>query len=128
MTRDEPAVERLLAAGEGAPAGAAEHLAPVPVRQQRVPQLAGLGVLLDEVEHLADVAEVAVGLHAPVGRVARGVAQRPVVARAVGEHGDAGGVEVGVHHEVVVLEPAPALGEADPVLEQHRRAGTACAG
>ena len=67
---DELAVERVLAAGEAAPADAAEHLAAVPVREQAVAQRAGLGVLAHEVEHLADVAVVALGIEPPVRRVA----------------------------------------------------------
>ena len=45
-----------------------------------------------------------------------------MVARVVGQDRDPLGVEVGVHHEQVILEPASALGKADAVLVEERPA------
>ncbi len=84
-----------------------------------VAERAGLGVLADQVEHLADVAEVALRIEPLIRRVLAAVAQRPVVVGTIGQHRDAVRVEVGVDDEHVVLEAAAALGEADPVLEQQ---------
>ena len=113
---------RGIALHEIAPADAAEHLVAVPVRAHAVAQRARLHVLVDQVEHLADVAEVARGLELGVGRVLPLLPLHPVVTGVAGEDRDPLRVEVGVHREHVVLEPPAALGEADAVLVEQRLA------
>ena len=118
----ERPLDRGIALEEVVPADAAEHLAAVPVRLDAVAQRPGLHVLVDQVEHLADVLVVADRLELLVGCVVVGLAQHPVVTGVAGQHRDVLRVEVGVHREDVVLEPAAALREADAVLVEQRLA------
>ena len=92
-----------------------EHLAAIPARVEAVAERAGLGVLVDDVEHLAHELEVRLRIEPPPRRVDVAVAQDPVVTGVVGEHRDARLAEVRAHHHHVVLQPPAPLREAEVV-------------
>ncbi len=96
-----------------------EHVLAHEAQQQGVASRAGSGVALDDGEHLAEEAVVVGGVHQIGAAVPPVLPLVEVVAHGIGEHGDGGRREVGLEDEDVVLEPAPALREAQPVRREE---------
>ncbi len=96
---------------ETAAAEALHHLDAQPAPEDLVAGRTGLGVLLDDVEGLAQVLEVADGVEALEAGVRGVLALDVVVADVVAEHGDVVRGEVGLRHEDVVLKTPTAFRE-----------------
>ncbi len=110
----------LVAAEERVASEPAEQLPAVPAAVEAVAELARLGVGVDHVEHAADVVEVLRRVRRGVRGVLVRVPADPVVTGVVGEDRHVPRREVRRDDEHVVLEPALALREADPVLVEQR--------
>ena len=96
-----------------------ERLAAEPVRVEPVTGVARRGTRVDDVEDVAHVRVVGDGIDPRVRGVLPAATLDPVVARVVGQDRDSPSREVRGDHELVILEPSPALREPDAVLHEH---------